>query len=219
MLLDRSEIDDRYSVLPYVPLPQAVEELKWVTNIFVSADLTETRRSLADYPAITITYQVVLTPDTRVWADSLYAVARNTWILPYYPHLTTGRVLRSGQLVVASPGGHSYPYHEYVCVYTNERMVYRKITTQSGDSTDINLINPVTDFQSGQSVFVVPCFKANINSNLQYQDVGPYRYGGSVTLKFRMTGDSEQVMTYKVDEFDFISAVQTPLRTVSIVGS
>lgn len=213
MLLDRNDIEMKYSVLPYVPTAQATEELNWVTNIFVSADLTEQRTSLAQYPAMKVTYRLVVTPDNRFWLNGLYGQDRNEWVLPYFPHLSTGRVLSGGQIVISSAGGHAYPYANYCCVYNQDHIVYREIFAQHGDGSDVLLLNPLTQFRTGTPVFVAPCFTAFINPKISYRDLGPNRYGGSVNLQFRMTGESEKALNYHVDEFDFIEAAQIPLNT------
>ena len=218
----RTEIDDQYSVLEYLPLPQAVETLKWVTNVFVAADLSETRRSLADYPAITISYSFVLQPKSDPKASRFFeelassTTAKNVWVLPYFPHMTQGWILRDGGLAVTSVGGGNYPYDKYCCIYNRERMVYRKITSRTGNSSTIAFESghPITEFGVGATpnVFVVPCFLARIASSFNYSDVGVYRYGGKIMLSFRMLGDSERAMTYHVDDFDFVDALQAPLK-------
>ena len=213
LLLNRDEIDEKYSVLPFLPLPRATEQITWVTNIFVSADLSERRNSLARYPAIRITYEFVITPDTRDWLDELITSAKNEWVLPYFPHMTFGRRLPSGQIIITSVGGHDYPYHKYCCVYSSARMIYKEITTTAGNSSDVRLSSPIGSglFNSEQQLFVAPCFVAILHPVFSYNDVGPYRYGGSVKLTFRMTAESEQAMTYDVDDFDFINSAQQPL--------
>ena len=214
-MLHRDGIDsDKYSVLEVLPLPTATEELVWVTNIFIAADLTERRQSLANYPAISITYTFVLTPNNRDFIADLVSRAHNEWVLVYLPHMTRGRVLANGQVAVVSAGGNSYPYHQYCCVFTSTDIYYLPITTNAGNSSDIVLVDPLplSSFFVGQTVFVAPCFIAQISSKFNYSDVGPFRYGGRLKLTFRMSGESEEAMTYHVDDFDFIQAVQSPLN-------
>lgn len=218
MLVNRDEVETRYVVLPYMPLPTASEQIKWCTNTFISADLSETRQALAQYPAINITYSFIIKDprDHRITGDQnrglsffnqLEKTLGNEWMLPYYPHMTRGYVLSDGQLAITSVGGHSYPYHEYCCVVNKTRIDYKAISTRTGDGSGVRLVTPFTDPHLWrQQSYVVPCFRAFIDPKFKYQDLGPNRFGGELKLTFRMAGESEKAMTYQFDGFDFIAS-------------
>ena len=206
--LNRDLVDDKYSVLEFVPQYEATETLEWATNIFIAADLSENRRSLSPYPAITITYSFDLSLDNR---DFLFRVLdpdhiKDTWVLPYYPHSTPARVF-SGQLaidkVVTSDYNVDYPYHEYWMAYSRTHMEYGKVSDYSS-----SLI--------AEELWAAPCYKAVINPQLSTVDMGECRYGHTVDLTFRMTADSEKAMTYHFDDFPFYDAMEIPVNTTHV---
>ena len=216
MLVDRSEVPAKYSVLSVLPLPQAKEELKWTTNIFIAADLSEDRNALALYPSITITYNFILNSINRSFLKSL-VTAKNEWVIPYLPHATPATVI-SDELLVNSINGIYYPYHKYYLAITREAMVYRSITSPTRDGTMVMLTEmtdpPYFDLIKKDTTFklVVPCFVAQLMPQVQYNDLGRCIDGSTVSLVFRMTGESEKAMTYAHDTFDFVNTLQRPVQ-------
>lgn len=182
--------------------------MAWASNIFIAADLSETRQSLSPYPAISIQYSFDLSLENR---DFLFRVLdpahiKDTWVLPYYPHSTPAKIF-NGQLaidtVITSDYSAQYPYHEYWMAYTRNDMEYGKVS-------DYSIL------LTGDEVWAVPCYKAVIHPQLSTTDLGKCRYGHTVDLTFRMTADSEKVMTYHVDEFDFYDSLEIPINTTHV---
>lgn len=216
ILVDRANIDSRYTIMPAMPLPTATETLEWVTRIFIASNLRENRTALAQYPAISIDYQFEVNLATRGWLTSLAeeaqapaTTARNEWVLPYFPHGRRGIVASGNRLTARniqdeinniSPAT-NYPMGQYYLKYDRYRFFY--------DRTPMT----ASPFNVGDEVWVVPCFIAYINQNISLVDLGKCRYGHKVNLSFRMTGESERLMTYRVANFDFLDALQSPLDT------
>ena len=207
MELDRTVIDDSYSVLPFIPAVPAKETLQWCTNIFISAVLSETRSALADYPAIMIVYTIVLTPDTRAFVETLPETAKSDWVVPYFPHITSATQADDRSVTISSIEGSTYyPYDEFCVLYDYHNLVYCKV-----DKTTKAIIEPASLPRFGYPMFAVPAFKAQITPMMEYQDVGAFRYGGELKLEFRMKASGERAMTYHVDDFDFATAANAPL--------
>lgn len=214
MLINRQEVDPRYDVLTLLPLPDAKETLVWTTNIFIAADLSESRQPLSAYPAITIVYNFELGCGQQSFLTSAITNT-NKWLIPYMPHFARGN-LEGNELQLTSVSGDRYPYKDYCLVWNNHAMVYRQIAGMT-DST-INLAEPAvsiplydTIINSG-NFWVAPCFFAFIDPAISYTDVGPHRAESTIALKFRLTGDSEQALTYQSDDFDFSDVIQTPIN-------
>ena len=215
MLVDRTEIPAKYSVLSLLPLPQAKEELKWTTNIFIAADLSEDRNQLALYPSITITYNFILNSINRTFLESLVS-AKNEWVIPYLPH-STPATLVGNDLIVGSINGISYPYYKYYLAITREAMVYRSIDSPTGNGSSVvltELVDPPYFDLIKKNVsyrLIAPCFVGQLMPQVQYTDLGRCIDGSTVSLVFRMTGESEKAMTYSVDNFDFLNSLQRPI--------
>ena len=203
--IDRDAINEKYTVLTFIPQYEAQEELQWATNIFIASDLSETRRSLSQYPAISIRYSLNLQLDNR---DFLFKVLsaeeiHNEWILPYFPHSTSASS-SGGSLTIPSVDNITYPYHEYYLSYTRNKLVYKQVSDMS------------TEFSDEEEIWVAPCYRAFIIPQLTTVDLGKCRWGHEVVLSFRMAGDSEKVMTYHSDSFDFHDTVQIPVKTQQV---
>lgn len=216
MLVDRSEVPAKYSVLSILPLPQAKEQLTWTTNIFIAADLSESRVALTQYPAITITYNFVLNSINRSFLESLIT-AKNEWVIPYLPH-STPAVVVGDDLLVGSVNGIYYPYYKYYLALTREAMVYRSISSPAGDGSAValtemidppyfDMVKQVTSYK-----LIAPCFVAQLMTQIQYTDLGRCMDGSTVSLVFRMSGESEKAMTYHQDNFDFVNSLQRPVQ-------
>ena len=210
--VDRANIDNKYSIIPAMPLPTATETLEWVTRIFISGTLSETRTALAQYPAITINYKFQLGLGNRPWLETLAMEAqlpstnpRNEYVLPYFPHgmpaTVSGNTLTANTAVdpVNSLTAIRYPYNRYYLKYDRYRFIYDQL--------------PITaaPFRDGDEVWITPCFVAFIDPAVVLEDLGKCRHGHKVNLLFRMTGESERLMTYTVDNFNFMDALQSPL--------
>ena len=210
MLLERTAISQSYDVLPVIPLPDGVEELTWATNIFIAADLTETRVSLSPYPAIKITYNFKVNCQSRSWLQSLPTSTNNYWQLIYFPY-SSPATIRNGVLTIANEGGVFYPYQQFIAIYDRSHLSYYPVSSSTGTSETvvINTQHGTVVHPDGE-VIVAPCFEALIAPNIKYQDLGNLD-GHTVSLTFRMSGPAERRMTYHVDSFDFVGAVQRPL--------
>ena len=205
-LLDRRAVPAQYDVLPVIPLPDGEERLVWVTNIFIASDLSEDRVSLADYPATSITYNFSLRCGlANSWLETL-PTASNLWMLPYFPYWSQATVA-NGNLTFHTDV--HYPYFSHLLTYRHEELRYYSITAPSGTSSDV-VVHGYAEHPSG-SVAVCPCFEAILDKSIKYSSQGPNQDGSTVGLTFRMTGVSEQMMNYHVDDFDFVSAAQRPV--------
>lgn len=202
-MLNRDAIDDKYSVFDYLPTAYATEELRWTTNIFIASDLSETRVALADYPAITITFSWNLRAANRELIDMIMTEKKTTWLIPYLPHLTDCDIV-NGKAVPQTIGGVTYPTSDHYLVFARGHLVYREATDM-----DVSMFD---DIVNATELWVVPCFLAHIQPQLEWVDVGKCRDGSLIDLSFRMTGDSEKALTYQSNEFSFLTALQTPLE-------
>ena len=216
-MVDREEIDSKYSVIPFIPQYGAKEQFKWATNIFIAADLSEDRMSLGPYPAITITYNVTLQQHNREFLFDLLSPTRlkDEWVVAYFPQGTRATVLPDGLggnvLSIGRIAGAPYPYGDYRLIYTRQQMIY-----QPHDDNPIPTIiprNPPIELHPDQEIWVCPCFTGFIYPSLTTTDFGKCRYGHTVTLTFRMTAESEAKMNYEADSFDFYDALTVPLKT------
>ena len=221
MLVNRTAISDDYEILPLVPLPTATETLTWCTRIFIAADLSESRQSLADYPAITIEYEFVLKPSTQSFLESL-PTAKPYWVIPFYPHYTSATyipaVLRgviygpfARRLGFGSPATY-YPYGDYCVMYDRTQMIYFRTDNPPAGVSDLTLLDPLQLFTFRQPTFVAPAFVAQIDPQVRYLDVGDCRWGSRVGLTFRMSAAAERALTYHVANFSFIAAAESPLN-------
>ena len=221
LIVDRTAVPADYEVLPLVPLPTATETLTWCTRVFIAADLSESRQSLADYPAITIDYEFVLKPSTQSFLDTL-STAKPNWLVPFFPHYTRATfipaVLRgviygpfARRHSFGSPAAY-YPYQTYCVVYDRTRMVYCLTGNPAPGDSDLVLSAPSTFQPWTEPLFVAPAFVAQLQPQIRYVDVGDCRWGSRVGLTFRMSAEAEQALTYHVDDFDFISVAETPLN-------
>lgn len=209
MEIDRTAIDDEYSILEFVPQYEATETLEWATNIFVAADLSENRRSLSPYPAITIQYSFELSLENREFIFSVLDPVRikDYWVLPYYPHSTLSIVASQGVTIpsnIFQGNNISYPYHKYWMAYNRDYMVYGLMPDMTVDSTH---------FPVGSEVWIAPCYEAIIHPTMRTVDLGRCRYNHEIDLTFRMTADSEKAMTYHYDDFPFYDALAVPVNT------
>lgn len=207
--IDRTAVDDKYSILEFVPQYDATETLSWATNIFIAADLSENRRSLSPYPAISIQYEFELSLESREFIFSVLDPNRvkDYWILPYYPHSSATLITSQGVVVPThnfQGKSISYPYHEYWMVYNRERMLYGKMSDMTVGQDQ---------FPIDSEVWIVPCYEAIINPAMRTVDYGKCRYGHELRLNFRMTADSEKAMTYHYDDFPFYDALSIPVNT------
>ena len=205
-MLDRDAVEEKYSVLEHMPTAMATEELTWATNIFVASDLTEYRVPLAEYPAIRVTYNFnVRNVNRTLFTEIMEKEA--TWMLPYLPHLTNAGIVND-EAVPTTIDSVTYPPAEYYLVFSRGHLVYRKATDM-----DVSAFEGITD---AVQVWVVPCYEAVIEPRLSWMDVGKCRDGSTMSLVFRMKGDSEKALTFKYDNpdepFDFIDSLQTPLQ-------
>ena len=214
-VLDRSVISDQYSVLESLPIPEAQETLTWCTNIFIAASLDEIRESLTNYPAIEIDYTFELTPDTRLFVQKLQEQAKTEWVIPYLPHLTYATVERGVLTNVAGHGSPAkyYPYLDRCFIFDNYNLVYCNCTTTTGTGEGLTVTAPTTLPNFVPPVFICPAFVAYISPGFNYRDEGPFKYGGELNLLFRLTAEAERAMTYKVDDFGFLDAIQSPMQT------
>ena len=161
--IDRTNVDNRYTILPEMPLITATETLEWVTRIFISGTLSETRTALAQYPAISISYQFEVGVSNRAWLESLIIESqtpstnpRNEYVLPFFPYHMPATV--SGNTLTANPANDPvnnlttirYPYGNYYLKYDRHRFFYDK--------------TPITaaPYTAGDEVWVAPCFVAFI---------------------------------------------------------
>lgn len=205
-MLDRRAVPTEFDVLPAIPLPDGTETLVWVTNIFIASNLSETRNSLTPYPATTITYNFNLRCKiAKTWLAGL-ATASNRWMLPYFPYFSYGTIT-SGRLTFDSSV--HFPYYKYLLIYRFGNLKYHAITTATNTSADVVVTGNI-DLPDGR-VAVAPCFEAILGKAIKYTYQGDNADGSTVSLTFRMTGESERVMNYHVDNFDFVSAVQRPI--------
>ena len=218
--VDRAAVDNRYTIMPVMPLPTAIEYLEWVTNIFISSDLSETRTALAPYPSISITYLFEVGLSNRDWLASLVTEGqqpadnpRNEWVLPYFPHAMAGRV-SSGNLTpvpVTDPvngfQADNYAFGDYYLLFDRHRFIYGRLATSGTPLVQ------TTAFSEDDEVWIVPCYVAYIDPKVKLEDFGKCRYGHRVTITFRMTGESEQIMTYQTTKFNWQDALQAPLKT------
>ena len=207
LVVDRTAIDQKYSVLPFVPQYEAVERLVWPTRIFIASDLSETRESLSPYPAIYISYNIELQLDNR---DFLFQILsdeeiKNTWVLPYFPHSTPALIVADAQgdqvVYYSTVDSANYPFDEHYMVYTRDAMVYKPLTDMA------------CELPLRSQIWFTPCYYAYIFPELTTSDMGKCRYGHEVTLTFRMAARTEKVMTYHSDSFDFYGALTVPIQT------
>ena len=209
MLFNRVEVPDEYAVINRMPLPTASEQLMWTTNIFISSDLTEVRRPLSASPAITITYNFILNCHSRPLLE-LAVNEPNQWLIPYFPHYSRGANI-GGVAVPASVNNNMYPYGDYWLAWNSYAMVYRHID-------NLALADPtvtITEYDkiiNSDEFWIAPCFVAVIDPSIGYTDVGQYRAGSQIALKFRLSGASETAMVYNVDSFPFADNVKTPVK-------
>ena len=205
-MLDRTAIDTEYSVLEQMPTIPVTEQLVWCTNIFVAADLTEYRRALTDYPAMTLTYPFSLRNVNRtLFTEILEKEA--TWIIPYMPYMTVCGVV-NGTAVPSTVNNISYPSADYYLVFSRGHMVYR-----NANDMDVSAFDGIT---GAMDVWVAPCYKAVIDPRLSWLDEGECRDGSTMTLSFRLTGGSEKQATYEyTDEFDFRDSLQRGLEVTA----
>ena len=209
MLFNRVEVPDQYTALSRMPLPTATEQLVWTTNIFISADLTEVRRPLSASPAITITYNFILNCNSRQLLQSAVS-DNNTWLIPYFPHHTRGANI-NGVAIPATINNRPYPYKDYWLCWNSSTFVYRAID-------NLMLADPTTTNEDYEKVinspafWIAPCYTAVIDPSIGYADVGQFRDGSTIALKFRLTGDSETALVYQTDSFDFPNSVKSPVQ-------
>ena len=204
-MIDREAIDMKYSVLEQMPTAFATEQLTWATNIFVAADLTEYRRSLAEFPAMVVTYNFNMRNFNRTLFTGIME-QEATWMLPYFPHLTNAGIV-NGVAVPTTVDSVTYPSAEHYLVFSRGHLVYRQASHM-----DVSAFDGIMD---AVQVWVVPCYEAVIMPRLSWIDRGECRDGSTMSLVFRMAGASEKALTfaYEGDEpFDFRDALQTPLE-------
>lgn len=204
-MLDRRAVPIDYEVLPSIPLPDGIERLTWATNIFIASDLSETRVSLSPNPAITITYNFNLRCRlAKTWLATL-PTAGSLWMLPFFPYFSPG-VVANGTLTINA--NVHYPYTRYLLTYHSDQLRYYGLSTTAGNSSDV-VVFGYAEHPSGE-VLVCPCFEAVLDKTVKYTNQGNVD-GSTVSLTWRMAGQSEVDMTYHADSFDFVSAVQRPL--------
>ena len=200
-MLDRTAIDPKYSVLDHIPR-STQEQLRWYTNIFVAADLTEYRSSLTDYPSITVTYNFLVRNVNRTLFTEMMD-KEATWMLPYFPNLMELAIVNN-QAVPQTIGNVTYPTADYYLVYTRGHFVYR-------EANDLD-VSAFDEIAKAEQSWIAPCYEAVINPRLSWVDVGECRDGSEMQLSFRFKGESEKALTHSFsDEFDFQDALQTPV--------
>ena len=198
-MLDRSVIDDKYSVLEQIPTIPVVEQLTWTTNIFVASDLTEYRQSLTDYPATLVTYNFNLRNVNRTLFTTILD-KKSTWIIPYMPQMTRCGIV-SDQAIPTTISGVDYPRAQYYLVFSRGHLVYR-------DASDMD-VSTFDGIINATQAWVAPCHEAVIEPRLSWVDEGECRDGSNLSLSFRLAGDSEKALTYEYnEEFDFRDALQ-----------
>ena len=197
-MLDRTAVDEKYSVLEQIPTIPVTERLVWATNIFVASNLKEYRRALTNYPATTLSYSFNLRNINRTLFTEIME-KKATWMLPYMPHITDCAIV-NGIAIPTTINGVTYPSAEYYLVFSRGHLVYRK-----ADHMDVSAVDEFVDTE----LLITPCHKAVIDPRLSWIDEGECRDGATMTLSFRMTGDSEKALTYDyTEEFDFRDALQ-----------
>lgn len=220
MLLDRSEVPTQYDTLEVIPLENVSEKLEWTTNIFIAADLSEIRAPLSASPAMTIKYNFNLRCSTRPFLQRL-VTSKQRWLIPYLPHLTRGfttpfhpLLSGGGEVFAVGINNNYYPYKDYYAVWNRQAISYRATHGTTGES--LPLVNnfasiPIFDSITSGDYWIAPAVVAIVKPQISYQDLGQYMDGSTITLEFRLTGQSEVGLTYEYDTFDFVDNVERPV--------
>ena len=205
-MLDRTAIDDKYSVLDQIPTIPVVERLTWATNIFVAADLTEYRRSLKDSPSIVLNYNFFLRNINRTLFTEILE-RKATWMIPYMPHVTDCAIVND----IAIPteiSEASYPSADYYLIFARGHLVYR-----SASYMNVSTFDGIT---KASQLWCAPAYTAVIDPRLSWIDEGKCRDGSEMMLSFRLTGDSEKALTYEYsDAFDFQDSLQRGIEVTA----
>ena len=199
MYVNRDSVPSQYHVLQQMPVPPIMETLTWQTKTFISADLSERRDAWIKVPAIVVNYNFVYNRNTV----ALRNAALNDdllWLIPYYPHMTLARE-ENGILKPSFVA--NYKYGEFAAyIYLRGNLLsYRSIDPTNYDYQDTEpprWHEMYRAIDNQLEVWIMPCWLAYIDRNINYQDVGRCRDGDKMTLSFRLLSTSEVKQYYEL---------------------